>query len=171
MRFFLLLFIVIPIAEMWLLIHVGGLIGALPTIALVMLTAIIGLALLRRQGFATLMRGRAKMESGEIPAMEMLEALVLAVSGAMLLTPGFFTDALGFAGLLPLSRHWLVNWLIGRMNIVDGYYQSAASHQQRATIQTFTVHDQESRQEHRQDEGQNKGQGNAPIEGEFRRED
>jgi UPF0716 protein FxsA len=162
-RFLLVIFIVIPIIEMWLLIQVGGLIGALPTIALVMLTAVIGLALLRRQGFSTLMRGRAKMESGEIPAMEMIEALVLAVSGAMLLTPGFFTDALGFAGLLPLSRHWLVNRLVSRMDIVDGYYQASHSQTQTHSIHGGVFDSTESES--------GRSNGKETLEGEYRRED
>ncbi len=163
MRFFLLIFIIIPIIEMWLLIQVGGLIGALPTIALVMLTAVIGLALLRRQGFSTLMRGRAKMESGEIPAMEMIEALVLAVSGALLLTPGFFTDALGFAGLLPLSRRWLVSRLVSRMDIVDGYYRANHSHSQVHSIHGSAFDSAES--------GSERSGGKETLEGEYRRED
>lgn len=150
-RFLLLLFILVPIAEMWLLIKVGGAIGAWPTIGLVLLTAIIGLALLRRQGFATLMRGRQKMESGEIPAQEMLEGVVLAVSGALLLTPGFFTDLLGFLGLLPVSRRWLVGRLMGRADIVSAYaarqgYHQAGSAGHRAPRKT-------------------------PLEGEYHRED
>ncbi len=108
MRYLLLLFVVTPIIEMWLLIRVGGLIGALPTIALVLLTAMIGLALLKQQGFSTLMRARLKMESGELPATEMLEGLFLAVGGALLLTPGFVTDAIGFACLLPGVRQLIV---------------------------------------------------------------
>lgn len=124
MQYFLLLFIVMPIAEMWLLIQVGGLIGAWPTIGTVLLTAVIGLALLRRQGFDTLMRGRAKLASGEVPVMEMLEGMVLAISGALLLTPGFFTDTLGFIGLLPISRKFLIRYLVNRINVVGGYFQT-----------------------------------------------
>lgn len=101
MRYLLLLFIVMPVVEMWLLITVGRQIGALPTIGLVLLTAVVGVALLRAQGFATLFRARQKMDLGELPAMEMAEAIVLAVCGALLLTPGFATDVLGFAGLIP----------------------------------------------------------------------
>lgn len=124
MQYFLLLFIVMPIAEMWLLIQVGGLIGAWPTIGAVLLTAVIGLALLRRQGFDTLMRGRAKLASGEVPVLEMLEAILLAVSGALLLTPGFFTDTLGFIGLLPMSRKFLIRYLVNRINVVSGHSQT-----------------------------------------------
>ena len=120
MRFLLLIFIIVPIVEMWLLIQVGGFIGAVPTIGAVLLTAVIGLAMLRRQGLSTLLRVNQRMASGELPAQEMLEGIVLAVSGALLLTPGFFTDAIGFAGLTPLLRQWLVGRLVGRVNVFQG---------------------------------------------------
>ncbi len=107
MRFLLLFFIVVPIAEMWILIEVGQSLGALPTILLVMLTAAIGIALLRRQGVATLTRAQQRMEAGQLPAQEMVEGIALAVGGALLLTPGFVTDALGFACLIPASRRKL----------------------------------------------------------------
>jgi len=118
LQFLLLAFVVIPVVEMWLLIEVGSRIGALPTIALVLLTAVIGLALLRRQGFATLVRGHRRLEEGELPATEIVEGLVLAVAGALLLTPGFVTDAIGFAGLIPQSRQWLVRRLLARIGEV-----------------------------------------------------
>lgn len=104
----LIIFVVMPIAEMWLLIEVGGRIGALPTIALVLLTAMVGLALLRQQGTSTLARANQRMQSGGIPAQEMAEGLFLAVGGALLLTPGFITDAIGFACLIPGLRQWLL---------------------------------------------------------------
>jgi len=106
-RGFLLLFIIMPIAEMWLLLQVGSEIGALPTIGLVALTATIGFQMLRKQGFDTLQRGNFKMEQGQMPAQEIVEGLMLAVSGALLLTPGFITDVVGFAGLTPSLRRWL----------------------------------------------------------------
>ncbi len=120
MRVLLLIFIIVPIVEMWLLLQVGGVIGAVPTIAAVLLTAMVGLALLRRQGLSTVLRVNQRMASGELPAQEMLEGIVLAVSGALLLTPGFFTDALGFAGLTPLLRQWLVARLVARVKVFDG---------------------------------------------------
>ena len=97
MRFLFLLFIVMPIVEMWLLIAVGAEIGALYTIGLVLLTAVSGARLLREQGLATLWRGRRKLEEGQLPAQEIGEGIILAVSGALLLTPGFITAVLGFA--------------------------------------------------------------------------
>lgn len=120
MRPLLLLFIVIPILEMWLLIAVGSEIGALPTIGLVLLTAVVGLALLRRQGLSTVMRAQQKMQAGELPAREMVEGIFLAVGGALLLTPGFFTDALGFACLIPGLRQLLLGRLLRHVTVVRG---------------------------------------------------
>lgn len=96
-----------PILEMVVLIKVGGVIGALPTIGLVLLTATIGVALLRQQGLSTLARAQNKMREGQLPANEMVEGIFLAVGGALLLTPGFITDAIGFACLIPGIRQLL----------------------------------------------------------------
>lgn len=119
MPVFLLLFILMPIIELMVLIQVGTVIGALNTIGLVLLTAIIGAALLKRQGLATLTRANQRLNSGEIPAREMAEGLILAFGGALLLTPGFITDVIGFLCLLPGSRHWLVSQAMKRM-VVQG---------------------------------------------------
>lgn len=119
MRALLLLFVVMPIIEMWLLIHVGAEIGPLYTIGLVLLTAVIGVQLLRQQGFATLWRGRRKLEEGQLPAQEIVEGIILAVSGALLLTPGFVTDAIGFAGLFPPSRALLGQLLLSKLLITN----------------------------------------------------
>ena len=119
MRFALLLFIVMPILEMWLLITVGGHIGALNTIFLVMLTALLGIGLLKRQGFATLWRGQEKLQQGQVPAQEIVEGIVLAVSGALLLTPGFVTDAIGFLGLLPVTRILAVKTMLSKFTLVN----------------------------------------------------
>lgn len=105
---FLLLFIIVPVIEMWVLIQVGSEIGAMATIGLVLLTAMLGLALLRKQGASALLRANQRMEAGQLPAEEMVEGIFLAVGGALLLTPGFVTDALGFACLIPGLRQWLI---------------------------------------------------------------
>ena len=121
----LLLFMLIPIVEMWILIEVGGWIGALPTIGLVVLTATIGLSLLKQQGLTTLMRARRKMDEGAIPASELVSGVMIAVGGALLLTPGFVTDALGFALLIPQTRKWLLFKLIDRYRdkiVIEGEF-------------------------------------------------
>jgi UPF0716 protein FxsA len=114
MRFVFALFIAIPIIEMVVLIQVGQQIGVVWTIALVLLTAFIGINLLRYQGLATLSRATWRIQSGQIPAKEMLEGILLAVGGALLLTPGFVTDAIGFLLLLPLTRQIFAVRLMGR---------------------------------------------------------
>lgn len=106
----LLLFLLIPLAEIYFLIVVGGWIGALPTVLLVVLTAVAGAALARYQGIATLQRLQATLARGEAPAIEMLEGVFLLAGALLLLTPGFFTDLAGFACLLPPSRRALALW-------------------------------------------------------------
>ena len=121
----LLLFMLIPFVEMWILIEVGGWIGALPTIGLVVLTATIGLSLLKQQGLSTLMRARRKIDEGAIPASELVSGVMIAVGGALLLTPGFVTDALGFALLIPQTRQWLLFKLIDRYRdkiVIEGEF-------------------------------------------------
>ena len=110
MRILLLLFIGLPIVEMWLLIKVGSIIGALPTIGLVLLTAAMGLALLRYQGHATLASARQKLQANQLPAREIADGLFYAVGGALLLTPGFVTDAIGFACLTPGIRTIIIQF-------------------------------------------------------------
>ena len=110
----LLLFITIPLAEIYLLIRIGSVIGALPTIGLAILTAIIGAFLVRQQGLATLGRAQTCLDSGEIPAVELLEGVVLLLSGALLLVPGFFTDIVGFVMLVPTIRRATVVSLLRR---------------------------------------------------------
>ncbi|WOX06143.1 FxsA family protein [Microbulbifer pacificus] len=122
MRPFLVLFIVLPILEMWLLITVGEKIGALPTIGLVLFTAVVGVALLRRQGISTLMRAQEKMRAGEVPAREMAEGIFLAVGGALLLTPGFITDALGFICLIPGLRQLVLGKLLNHIVVIRPGY-------------------------------------------------
>lgn len=100
---------------MYLLIRVGGYIGAWPTIALVMVTAVVGVALLRLQGLATLTRGLGRLDSGELPAREMAEGILLAVAGAFLITPGFVTDAGGFLLLVPALRRAAAERLLARV--------------------------------------------------------
>jgi len=112
MKKFLLFFIAVPLIEMLVLIKVGQQKGALPTNALVILTAVKGIALLKQQDIAMLNRANWKMNQGQIPAREMAEGSVLAVGGALLLTPGFVTDALGFICILPGSRHFILTQVL-----------------------------------------------------------
>ena len=144
MRALLLIFIVMPMVEMWLLITVGAEIGALYTIGLVLLTAVIGAQLLRQQGFATLWRGRRKLEEGQLPAQEIVEGIILAVSGALLLTPGFITDVVGFAGLFAPSRAFLGQLLLNKLLITNVYGHSDQHGDQRSASRAGTIIDGES---------------------------
>lgn len=107
-------FLVVPIIEIYLLIQVGSIIGAMSTILLVIATAVIGAYLLRQQGLSTLSRFQSSLANGVMPAKEMLEGILLLVGGVMLMTPGFVTDTMGFLCLLPFSRHFLVDQMLKR---------------------------------------------------------
>ncbi len=115
---FLLLFLLVPLAEIYFLIVVGGWIGAFPTVVLVVLTAVLGASLARHQGLATLQRLQQSIGRGEPPALEMLEGGLLLIGALLLLTPGFFTDVAGFACLLPLTRRWLALKAVKRFMVV-----------------------------------------------------
>ena len=112
MRIVALIFFVVPLIEMIILIEVGGILGVAPTIALVVLTAVIGVRLLRLEGLATLNRVRYRLDRGEMPGTELLEGIMLLLGGALLLTPGFATDALGFVCLIPGLRRPLAGKII-----------------------------------------------------------
>ncbi|MCS4505953.1 hypothetical protein KBTX_00614 [wastewater metagenome] len=116
----LLLFIGAPLMELYVLIEVGSAIGALPTIALCLLTAAAGTALLRQQGLETLTRARANMNRGSVPAIELFEGVALALGGVLLLTPGFITDVFGFACLIPWTRRFLIRWVLRHVHVSYG---------------------------------------------------
>ncbi len=115
-----LLFLVVPLAEIYVLLEVGSLIGALPTVGAVVLTAVIGAALVRVQGFSTLAQIRESLDRGEVPAVALVEGAFLLVAGALLLTPGFITDAVGFACLCPPLRRFLITEYLLEKLIVAG---------------------------------------------------
>jgi len=103
------IFVVVTLAEIYVLVSVGQAIGGLSTVLLVIITAFIGSSLLRQQGWSTMAKAQQSMAEGRTPAMEMLEGVVILVSGILLLTPGFLTDGLGLLGLMPWSRHYFIN--------------------------------------------------------------
>ncbi len=110
-----LVFFSIPIVEMYLLIEVAERIEALPTILLVMLTAVLGVSLIRQQGLSTLTKGIRRLNQAEIPAAEIIEGVLLAVAGAFLITPGFLTDFIGFLIIIPITRQITARMLLKRM--------------------------------------------------------
>ncbi len=111
---FAIIFLVIPILEIYFLIKVSDLIEVFPTIILVILTAVIGAGLLRQQGLSTLARLQQNIGQGKIPAQEMIEGVLLAVGGALLMTPGFITDTIGFLCLIPFTRKFIAQNIMKR---------------------------------------------------------
>lgn len=109
------LLISVPLLEIYLLISMGRVIGAGATILVVIVTAVLGAWLLRLQGLGTLARVQAASQAGQLPAVELIEGLILLVSGVLLLTPGFFTDAIGFLSLVPSIRRRLAEGLLARV--------------------------------------------------------
>ncbi|MFK7865142.1 MAG: FxsA family protein [Pseudohongiellaceae bacterium] len=112
MKFLFIIFIAIPLVEMFLLFEVSDQIGGLATISLVVLTAVIGVQVLKRQGLSTLLRANQRVEAGELPAQEIVEGMMLAAAGALLLTPGFITDTIGFTLLTAPFRKLIAAKLI-----------------------------------------------------------
>ncbi len=159
MRFLFLLFVIVPLIEIVLLINVGKVIGAWYTVGLVLLSAFIGVNMLRHQGLSTLMRARARMDGGEIPAQEMIEGVILAVGGALLVTPGFVTDFFGFCCLIPYTRRALVSRLQRHFTVVG--MQQGFGEQPRSF--------QDPPFRHRP--GSDGGQSGDTYDGEYRRDD
>jgi len=116
---FLLVLIGAPILELTLLIRIGGEIGALSTVGLVILTAIIGVWLVRRQGLVVLFRVRETVDRGEAPAVEMMEGALILMAGLFLLVPGFATDSLGFLLLIPPLRQLIVRAAVRRLRVTS----------------------------------------------------
>ena len=119
-----LLFIAIPLVELYFIIVVGEMIGAFWTVILVIMTAVIGVNLLRVQGMSTLTRAQQNMAQGQIPAMEMMEGVALAVAGVLLITPGFITDSIGLLCLIPASRQAIIRYIMARASVHTSFNAS-----------------------------------------------
>lgn len=111
----ILIFVGVPILEIAVFIQAGNLIGLWPTLAAVVVTAVAGAALLRAQGLAALGRARQQLDRGEIPLAEVVTGVCLLIGGALLLTPGFVTDTVGFLLLIPPVRNILARWAIAAL--------------------------------------------------------
>ncbi|MFC0711625.1 FxsA family protein [Azorhizophilus paspali] len=111
MRAFLLLFLLFPLLELAVMIKVGSAIGVLPTLLLIVLGILVGGLVLRLAGVATAWRARERLARGELPEQEMLDGLLIAIGGGLLLLPGFVSDLLAIPCLLPFTRHLLLDRL------------------------------------------------------------
>lgn len=110
LRLFL-VFTLVPIIEVWLLIKIGRVIGALPTVTILLIISMVGAWLARSQGFRTIVAIRDDLSAGRLPAAHFLDGAIILAGGILLLTPGFFTDVLGLFFLIPVSRGLLKQWL------------------------------------------------------------
>lgn len=119
--------IIVPLIEIGLFIEIGGLIGLWPTIGVVILTAVIGAALLRAQGLAALGELQERLKTGQDPARTLAHGALILVAGVTLLTPGFFTDALGFLLLVPAVRSAVIAWLGRHVKVVHASAHGAGT--------------------------------------------
>lgn len=157
-----LLFIVVPLVELYFIIVVGDMIGAFWTVMLVLLTAVIGVNLLRFQGMSTLARAQQNMALGQVPAMEMMEGVALAVAGILLITPGFITDSIGFLCLIPASRQAMIRYILSKSSMHSGFNSNPGD------FHSSSQHSQSGKSQSRAEKPAKVGR---TIEGEYRRED
>lgn len=113
-----LMLLVVPLIEIFLFIQVGGEIGAWPTIGIVILTAVVGTVMLRRQGLAALRGVQSRLAAGEDPGRLLADGAMILVAGVLLLTPGFLTDTIGLLLLVPAVRAWLWRRLAPRLVVM-----------------------------------------------------
>ncbi len=117
MNSFFLLFIGIPALEIFLMIKIGAQIGALNTISLIFLTAIIGIYYAKLQGIQTMKSGVSNLYQNKIPVYEMITGASIAIAAILLIIPGFFTDSVGFLLLIPITRKIIISFFVKRKNI------------------------------------------------------
>ncbi len=121
----LIIIIALPITEIYFLIEVGSVIGAIPTILITIFTAVAGISLIRIQGISTIQKLQLSMQQGQLPAIEIVEGVMLALAAIFLLIPGFLSDSLGFLLLIPPLRHVLAKFYIGQKNVAAHYSQQS----------------------------------------------
>ena len=117
MNSFFLLFIGVPAVEVFLMIKIGGEIGALNTVSLILLTAIIGIYFAKIEGIKTMRSGVMNLYQNKIPIYEMISGASIAIAALLLIIPGFFTDSIGFLLLIPFTRKILISFLVKKKNI------------------------------------------------------
>lgn len=146
----------VSLLEIYVLIKVGGFLGAWPTVALVVLTALVGSALVRSQGLQVLQQLQQRIARGESPGQELIEGFMLLVTGVLLVTPGFVTDFLGLLILQPGIRSMVAKYLLANIKLNStmsgGFYHSSTGSPFR-------------------DDLKNKKEDKNIIEGEFERKD
>jgi len=123
----LILFVIIPVTELYILIEVGKRIGILTTISIIIFTGILGTYLVKNQGFMILKKIQNDLNDGIMPGDSLIQGAIILAGGILLLTPGFVTDILGFIFLIPVSRNlikkYLLKWLKGKIKEGNIYYK------------------------------------------------
>lgn len=141
MLILLFLFIFLPIVEIAVLIQLGSLLGLWITVGLILLTATVGAILVRSQGVKTFLGVQQRIQRGEVPAQQILEGMLLAVAGVLLLTPGFITDGLSLIILLPKLRarlaHYLMEYLVVNTITTNQSFEQHRSRTQPGAGDTF----------------------------------
>ncbi|MEQ4540928.1 MAG: FxsA family protein [Billgrantia sp.] len=160
----LLFFSLFTLLDFVVLFSVGSQIGLLPTLLLVLATGFTGLYLIRQQGTATLLRARERMAQGELPSNELLTGAALIFGGALMLAPGFLSDALGLLCVMPGARRLLAR-LLALLNLrwlatVTRQTSSAAPHDETPRDAGWQHHGHEAERQRHDEQGQ-------PLEGEF----
>jgi|SRR6478735_11124809 len=156
MRLFFWIFLAAPLIELWFMIRVGSEIGAIPTIFLLIMAGSIGMSILRKQSFDTLLRVNQRLQTGEVPAVEILEGFILTLAAVLLIIPGFITDILALPLLISPLRSWLVKRFLRTAYYQQHYFQQQSYQQntyEHSTYEKSTVQDSNI------------------IDGEFKRED
>ena len=119
MNSLLILLIGLPLLEIWLLIKIGANIGALNTISLIFLTAIVGIYFARLQGYNTLKSGFVNIYQNKTPVFEIISGASIAIAAGLLILPGFITDSIGFILLIPFTRKLMINLFLKNKNNVE----------------------------------------------------
>jgi UPF0716 protein FxsA len=135
LKLILLILLLIPLIELYLLLEVGSFMGVLPTIFMIVFTGVLGVWLFRQQGFSTLKRFQESTAKGEVPAYEMIEGSILLIGGALLIAPGFFTDMLGFACLIPPLRTAIAHYIVKHYLVVPSHSPFSQTPSHRVTLE------------------------------------
>lgn len=165
-RVLFILFVVIPIIEIAVLMQVGAILGAWPTVAVVILTAWLGAKNVRQQGLQTIQTLQTKLAHGEQPSEEIVSGLMLMIAGVLLVTPGFVTDFFGLALLVPSFRRALMQSVQGQLSARSG--QQSSFHFQQYQSFDASNESQSPFSEKPQDDKNNSGK---VLDGEFERKD
>jgi len=162
---FALLLLGLPLLEIYFLIQVGGMIGALPTIVLVVCTSLLGAYLLRQQGLSTFTRFQQASAQGKPPVMAAIEGVIILFGGILMLIPGFLTDILGLFCLLPPTRKLLAHFMLGRF-AVKTFGVPSTHTRQRSSRDAYGVDGDEAA-----DSANSSPRPGATLEGEYIRKD